>query len=719
MRMPEEIDMCAEEKSIIPNHRIKLEGLRQKIVQIKQQNSETKQALDNGFDRQAKAEHSNNILVYVLRMLGHVKEAEQEAESALQEHPKSILSHTNMAFLSWQRGDVARAEEQLQALRELRENSVEEFDDLFIGARLGIAFFYYLLGFDFWDNATGIYESIIAVRPQHHRTKLYLAHVIGRRNTDHAKWKHHSARPVHEILRAIDLLLEVKNTRKNSRGLRARAALELGTILSRHMNDDKLRTAVEEKAKKMGLSASMCFGKALEMGGGDIKVMYGAARYFRWTGQHGKAVQLLNKIAVLQPSQANIYYQIGLIQKVRAFKAKGWVKLQRTKASFLERTMKSPRTDVFVRDDPIVKEVMENFRKAVELSEGNYLVLHYDLGLMHKALAEFDAALDQFQHIIDHHGIWPRVFVCALEQCGLILMELANKERRGVWKEEFRQTGLHSLKMAAIYQARHVKQEREFRPHNVRVWGSFYALDKSLRDSLDTLMQDKDTPVDEAWLLRLLQEKDHPFPVLKDMSRYTQQEAEGPEFLEARVKDLQREKRFDDAVMFVTLLKLTSMEHVLSTWHDPDLHPKVHVQAAREMLLSKRERKDRYYMLRTTIAKMLFRWVFEDRRCAERANRPEQLGSDVQTADTASRQTEADANDSLQLPDSFHQSAPDDVPDFDKVDDMHVLIVHDPLDREDAATLQSTLRNSCGLKTSCLTGDASSEVADSSSNYMG
>lgn len=667
----------------------------------------------------------HHLNVYVLWRLRHVQEAKQEAERVLREHP-DIIARTNMAFILRQQGEVATAEEQLQALTDLREESSgDEYEEKLIEAKLCVAFLYYQIhDADVLQHAVDIYEEIIRKRPGDCRVKLFLARTIMRPNRMFSSCKVHGTRPFGEIERAVDLLVEVKNeTRHNTSDVRAKAALCLGRILYSQYDDD-IRERVKAKAKSLGLDCRNCYQEATTLGHDIPSVLFDAAKYFRLIHLEKKSVKLLKTLIKKQPKSANAYYHLGLSFKKRAIKAKqftsrGEITHHSKKANWLEKCLKCPTGGnvVFSRNDSFVKEVMENFQTALCLSDGEYFALHYDLGLMHNDLGEYEQALRNFRKVIAN---CPRAFsffptVGALEHAGLAMQKLSEKEWKSDLKEESRETGLCLLKMAVNYQSRYVKQERQFREHNLEVWGSPYTLTTSLSSKLlgDLL---EDTPPDEAWLLRHLKVKGQDYPVVGDFSRYTQKEAEDPLFLEDRVRVLQRKRRYVDAAMLVTLLKLTSVEHALCAWRDTDLHLKVHVQAARDLLLSTRGVKDVCYEVRTAASGLLFRWAFEDRhgtqppppRAAGDAS-PEEM---VATPPKASTPAPASSRREKREPTGAgggSSSAPAlnaETFDVGVLDEVHVLIVHDPSDHHDADTLGSILRDTLGLKAQAL---ASSE----------
>ena len=503
-------------------------------------------------------------------------------------------------------------------------------------------------------------------------------------------------------LRAIELFVQIKDREENSPDLRARAAAELGEILGWQV-DKHIRNAVEDEKRRLGLTAAQCFDEAIRLAENSSAVLVCAGKYFRQQKNLTKSRELLQKAVDLR-SEPKAHHQLGITLRQLALqewgpghagahqgysrnqgsypRAHGNQRDRRQQGFKPQAAAATVRTPTLRRDGRYVQEAIEHFRKCLELSYGeNDLALYY-LGMMHFDLGDYDLALQQFHKILELLLLNSIQFNKAMEQAGLVLAEMAKGERHGERREYLEEMSQFCLNLTLSNQCRKLLRKLRTTRMNETFWRSFYSLQHPLRHQTFRELREN-TEKDEGLLLTTAKNYSETLPVLKDLLGYSEREAEDANVLERAAQGYITDGRYSDALLFLSLLKLTHQRHVLATWRDADVYVRVHVLVAEDRLLRCVGRNDVLTDLNVTAAKLMFRQAFEDvfSPAGNSTTPPSQAAPTPgeTLADVSSPELEDDGSDALK-----------------------VCLLHDPRDKEaerDARNLQAVLQEICGLKT--------------------
>ena len=502
--------------------------------------------------------------------------------------------------------------------------------------------------------------------------------------------------------RAMELFVQIKDREENRPDLRARAAAELGEILG-WQREERIRNAVKDEQRRLGLTADRCFEEALGLAEKNPAVLVCAGKYFRQQKKLTKSRELLQKAVDLRP-EPKAHHQLGITLRQLALQEKGpghagaHQGYSRNQGSYPraqgnqrdrrqqgfnpQETAATVRTPRLRRDGRYVQEAMEHFRKSLELSDGENDFALYDLGMMHFDLGEYDLALQQFHKLLDLFSRNSFKFKEAAEQAGLVLAEMAKGERHGERREALEEMSQFYLNLTLSNQCRMLLRKLRTTRINEAFWRSFYSLQDPLRHQTFRELREN-TERDEGLLLTTAKNYSSRLPVLKDLLGYSEREAEDASVLERAAQGYITDGRYGDALLFLSLLKLTQQRHVLATWRDADVYVRVHVLVAQDRLLRCVGRNDVLTDLNVTAAKLMFRQAFEDvfSPAGNSTTSPSQAAPipGETLADVSSPELEDDGSDAL-----------------------NVLLLHDPRDKEaerDAKNLQAVLQEICGLKT--------------------
>ena len=158
------------------------------------------------------------------------------------------------------------------------------------------------------------------------------------------------------VRRAIQLFEQILEREENSSDLRAKAAAELGEILSQQ-KDTHIKQAMEEEQRRLGLTAAQCFDKAVRLSPENPAVLVRVGRYFRRQGNFDKAKELLEKAIDIRP-ETTAHSDLGITLKHLALK----------QVSFRRQAPANVNTPSLSRDGKYVQEAIEHFCKAIELT---------------------------------------------------------------------------------------------------------------------------------------------------------------------------------------------------------------------------------------------------------------------------------------------------------------------------------------------------------------
>ena len=505
------------------------------------------------------------------------------------------------------------------------------------------------------------------------------------------------------VRRAIELFVQIKNREENSLDLRAKAAAELGEILS-WQQDEHIRKAVEEMQRRLRLTtADQCFDEALRLAPNNPPVLVRAGKHFRYQKKMTKARQLLEKAVRLRP-EPKAHHQLGITLKQLAFQEQSNRRHQASNPQAAGATVR------LSRDGRYVQEAMEHFRQSLELSDGeNDLALH-DLGLMHSALGEYEEALQQFRKILELVSSFR--FNEAMEQAGLVLAEMAKGERDCGRREALEKMSQLCLNLTLSNQCHQLETTRL----KEVFWVSFHSLQEPLRHLRYKELREN-TGKEEGALLKMAKAHSRTLPVLRDLLNYSEMRAIDANVLERAVQDYLTKGRYDDALLFLSLLKLTQQSRVLGTWRDADVYVRVHVLVAKDRLLSCVGRNDVVSDLNVTVAKMMFRQAFQDFLSSGHSRQGQ---ADGRRGDNRSNENETPRPNQDPLPPTTSPSqaaaiageifADDSSPELDDdvSDALNVLLLYDRRDREaerDVRNLQTMLQEICGLTAALMCDD--------------
>ena len=313
---------------------------------------------------------------------------------------------------------------------------------------------------------------------------------------------------------------------------------------------------------------------------------------------------------------------------------------------------------------------------------GNTFLL-YHIGLIHSALGEYDQALQQFQKTLELARPISYLFNKATKQSGHVFEEMAKGEKNHERRQALEEMGRFFLNQTLSNQSRGLLGTTRI---NETFWHSFYSLHQALRYKRFNELKENATR-NEDLLLMTAKNYRNRLPVLRDLTGYSKREAEDARVLERAVQGYITNGHYDDALLFLSLLKLTQQRHVLATWRDADVYVRVHVLVAEDRLLRCVGRNDVLTDLNVTAAKLMFRQAFED------------VFSPAGNSTTTSLSLAAPAPGET-LEDVSSPEVNDDVNGA-----LNVCLLHDPRDTEaerDARNLQAVLQETCGLKTTLM-----------------
>ena len=561
---------------------------------------------------------------------------------------------------------------------------------------------------------SSLQKKLLSKRPHDDRLKYTLGLTLRCYTHPSSTSKHPEMDFAPAVRRAIELFEQILEREENSSDLRAKAAAELGEILSQQ-KDKHIKKAMEEEQRRLGLTAAQCFDKAVRLSPENPAVLVRVGRYFRRQGNFDKAKELLQKAIDIRPETA-AHSELGITLKELAFK----------QVSFRRQAPVNVNTPSLSRDGKYVQEAIEHFCKAIELTNGENYPALYDLTLIHYALGEYDEALQEILQIFQLRVI---NFNQAMAQAGLTFAKIAKGETDDQQRETLQEMSQFCLNLSLSNQCRQLFQGPRTTRINEAFWFSFHSLQKNLRRQGYKQLREN-TGTEEGNLLKTMKTCSETLPVLKDIIDYSEEQAVDASVLERAVQDYLTKGRYDDALLFLSLLKLTQQRHVLEMWRDADVYVKVHVLVAEDRLLRCVRGTDVVTDINITAAKIMFQQAFQDvfspgskltaalipeGSCEGRAGA---VQNDDCRGDKRSDEGEKPrhCHDSLPRTTSPSQAATnhgeaddDDTAspelDDDVNDELQVLLLHDPRDEEidrDARNVQTVLQEICGLKTALM-----------------
>ncbi|KAL8569208.1 hypothetical protein ACOMHN_051888 [Nucella lapillus] len=670
-------------------------------------------------------------------------EAETEAARMVQEHPDSLLALSNQAYILWHNRQPRIAVEHLCTLETLKQANPRQYENLEMDAQSEIMYLYVRLSYIFKPYALSDFQERLLRRRPHDSMKFTLGQTFRRYTNPSYSRKYPQVDFLPAMRRAIQLFVEIKDNQTNSPDLRARASAELGETLNWHA-EEKMREAIDKEQALLRIRPAQCFEEAIQLAEDKPAALVCAGKFFRYKNLR-RSKELLEKAAIIRP-EPKVHHQLGLTLRKLALQGQkqsrnyppprnqgrdtrrgrssqsNWRGVQhdqtwgRDSARHYQQgeRIANGLVEVLSKEDRLVREAVHHFQQSLDLSSGYSFVALFDLGLMHLSLQEYDQALEHFQKALDCSSELMFDFIKALQYIGLVLAEMAKNEKR---HQEMSQFCLH---LFLIIQCRLVLQSGEEAAVSREMWASFHSLSRALQQPLKHLTTN--TEAEERVLLQNL--KSLSLPVLNDIAKYSKSQAVDSEHLKTSLQQYLREGRYQDALLFLYLLKLTSQSHLISTWQDSDLLRKTSVQLARYSLSKCIGKSDVKSKINAVAARTLFHIAFED--FSSEAAVTESSG-ELQTSLSKGASSLEEQLPVVHYP-SQHPSAPSSQraareghqhldlsePDLDDSakDDTHVLLIYDPQGEEvmqDGHIVQKMCDGQFGLQTSLVTARVQQE----------
>ncbi|KAK7115105.1 uncharacterized protein [Littorina saxatilis] len=695
---------------------------------------------DQQSRREADDHRSQNIATLLHWILGDSQEAKTSAVKAVEDEGSSLLALSNWAFILWQRGETNQATQQLQKLEILRGGDPLIYEDLEIAAQSEVLYLFTKLAHLFKPYAISkLHEKLLQRRPDNAHFKYYLALTLKRYTHPFYMARHPQVDFSPAIRSAMKLLVEIKDREALSGDLRGKAAAELGEILSWQSNTI-LRAVVEKERRCLGLETSQCFQDALRLADSNQEILVKAGKYYGFQGDLPRSKKLLEKAVSIRP-ESKAHYRLGATLKELALQAKrsspqsdraseasphghgdwrqpsrsvnrgggrggGWGSNQGNWSNG-GRNWRNVSTSAtggpsLSRDDRYVQEAMNHFHKALELSVGENFPALNDLALLHIALGEYDEALSRSLQILPLSPVTVLNISQATEHASLAWKNMAETEENSSKRRNLQELSDFCLSLTLINRCYFLMQTKDTTRLNADFWFSLHSLYTTVKREPFQSLKSK-TFSDERVLLLIIKKNMDSLPVLRDLSHLTESQAEDAGKLKAIVEGYVRDRRYADAMLFLSLLKLTQQSPQLDDRVMADLDLRAHLLLAQDRLTKCVGEDPKGEDMNTFAAKMLFERVFDNVFSPRVAST---------TEDHAVQEVDGLPFSSLLL-----SPPPENIPydpsspelDDDVSQTVKIRLLHDHHDEEaarDVTTLRDILQQICGLMTSVVTDEA-------------
>ncbi|XP_013078379.2 uncharacterized protein LOC106064374 isoform X1 [Biomphalaria glabrata] len=212
------------------------------------------------------------------------------------------------------------------------------------------------------------------------------------------------------------------------------------------------------------------------------------------------------------------------------------------------------------KEDDYVAKALDCFKQSIHISwENNYPAL-YSLGLTLRACGQYEEATEQFNKILNNHGSGSDYFitvVCAFEQCGLCMMEMAKQEDMELSVEEktklFKKSEKNLLKAVSLA-ATLATKDPEIKNHTQNIWNSFRTLEERYAESDDSPEIIKKLIV----LLQMVSQYEKIPPVIEKLRSLNDSDIADPKIVEAALKSYLTSNDYESAWTFLSVLMTTS-----------------------------------------------------------------------------------------------------------------------------------------------------------------
>ncbi|XP_070199665.1 uncharacterized protein [Littorina saxatilis] len=549
------------------------------------------------------------------------------------------------------------------------------------------------------------------------------------------------------IRSAMKFLVEIKDREELSEDLRGMAAAALGEILT-WQSDKVLRAVVEEERRCLGLETSQCFQDALRLADSNQEILVRAGKYYRFQGDLPRSKELLEKAVSIRP-ESKAHHRLGVMLKYLALQAKrsspqsdraseasphgpgNWRQPSRSGIRGGEgrgwggdqgnwsnggRNWRNVSTSAtggpsLSRDDRYVQEAMNHFHKALELSVGENFPALNDLALLHIDLGEYDEALSRSLQILTLSPVTVLNISQATQNASLAWKKIAETEEYRSKRRNLQELSDFCLSLTLINRCYFLMQTKDTTRLNAYFWFSLHSLYTTVKREPFKGLKSK-TFREEGVLLVIMKNNMDSLPVLRDLSHLTESQAEDAGKLKAMVEGYVRDRRYADAVLFLSMLKLTQQSPQLHDRVMADLDLRAHLLLAQDRLTKCVGENPKGEDINTFAAKMLFERVFDNVFSPRVASTTEDLAVGVTEGDHAVQEVDGPPFSSLLL-----SPPPENIPndpwspelDDDVSQTVKILLLHDHHDEEaarDVTTLRDILQEICGLMTSVVTDEA-------------
>ncbi|XP_076470083.1 uncharacterized protein LOC143300359 [Babylonia areolata] len=297
----------------------------------------------------------------------------------------------------------------------------------------------------------------------------------------------------------------------------------------------------------------------------------------------------------------------------------------------MQRVIKSPPTrgvTRYTKDDKYIKEVLHNFKKAVEFSQGQNTRALYDLAILQKSLGELVEAKKLLEEMMkQEHNLFTADLVNIYEQIGLIWKEIAESETDQAKKERMLQNSTTMLQRALASASEIFSRSPEIKEHLGELYSSFSVLLQDVDQSKNNhhwKLQEK------ASLYKLIRDHKQSLELLQEIKLMDPEKSKDPKYLKLYIENCVETRMFEKALTFVKLLMNT--EHSTATmqlFEDKHYVMKIYIKAAHQALLQNRP----------FAAKLHFQHAFMEATCANQNDDSSSEADDTDSSESSQSET--------------------------------------------------------------------------------
>ncbi|XP_076466844.1 uncharacterized protein LOC143298058 isoform X2 [Babylonia areolata] len=253
---------------------------------------------------------------------------------------------------------------------------------------------------------------------------------------------------------------------------------------------------------------------------------------------------------------------------------------------FVRQFVKSPlgKAEQFNRTDEFVQQALDALEKAVAISKEENKRAVYDLALMHRALGEFDKALELLDKIqlTKQKSLRPFDKINAYEQAGLILKDMSMRESDVRKKKRLAEEGESKLNTALRLCSRLCNKLPGLQHYIQHVWNAFPTLFQAAEQS-DRHITDK--LLEKARLFSMIKDNYRSMDLLQEIASIAPERADDPDYLKMHIENYVALEQYDQALAFIETLTCTAQRTTMDYFEDPQYVQKVYMKAGKAALL--------------------------------------------------------------------------------------------------------------------------------------